>query len=328
MGMRNTLAPSILSGVVCICVSQEILAQTITQPTLPNHGFSFVYSTIDYQPSGFDWSNVSAFQNFNVEFVPADSTGYSDVFLNADFAQQYSSQTGVVTSTFYEYNSDYFGFWGGVDGASGTQVVHPQAVTYLPYPFAEGDVHEDQMSFDFMAGGLVNTRSFQINMEGVEGGTLLLPNGLSFDNTLRVATRTLTTDSTSTTVSILLIEGFQYWTQDMPLPVAQTYKYTQIIGGDSTMFPGGGEFVAGVTVGFDLPTAIAFSAFPSPASHTLKVSGPAGSWVRVVDARGRTVNRRRLRSDQESWDVSVWPVGMYFLNIEGTSVTRRVLVTH
>lgn len=326
--MRSAHAQIFLVLVAGVSFTQEILAQTITQPTLPNHGFSFVYGAINYQPSGFDWSNVSASQNFNLELVPADNTGYSDVFLNADFAQQYSSQTGVVNSTFYEYNPDYFGYWGNVDEVSGTQVVNPQAVIYLPYPFAEGDVHEDQMSFDFMAGGLVNTRSFQINMEGVEGGTLLLPNGLSFDNTLRVATRTSATDSTSTTVSTLLIEGFQYWTQDMPLPVAQTYKYTQIIGGDSMMFLGGGDFVAGVTVGFDLPNTIAFSAFPSPASHTLNVTGPAGSWVRAVDVQGRTVHRRQLRSDQESWDVSGWPVGMHFLNIEGTSVARRVLITH
>ena len=50
----------------------------------------------------------------------------------------------------------------------------------------------------------------------------------------------------------------------------------------------------------------------------------------------RTVSRPpvfiALRSDQESWDVSGWPVGMHFLNIEGTSDLHlhchpRVLVT-
>ena len=50
--MRNTLAPVLLSGVVLIFLTQEILAQTITQPTLPTHGFSFVYGVIGTQPSG------------------------------------------------------------------------------------------------------------------------------------------------------------------------------------------------------------------------------------------------------------------------------------
>ena len=326
--MSNTLSPIILSGVVLTFLTQEILAQTITQPTLPTHGFSFNYGVIGTQPEGFDWSNVFALQNISFDFVPADSTDFSDVFPNADFALQVPAQMGGVNASFYEYNPDYFGFWGGVDGATGLQVVHPEAVVYLPYPFAQGDVHEDQLTFEFTGGGVVTTRSFQINMEGVEGGSLLLPNGLSFDNTLRVATRTLTTDSNAITVSTLLTEGFQYWTQDMPLPVAQTYTYTEIMGGDSTFLFAGGEFLAGAIVGFDLPNAIAFEAFPSPASHTLNVSGPAGSWVRVLDVQGRVVHRCQLRSGQESWDVSGWPVGMHFLHIEGTSVTRRVLVTH
>ena len=54
--MRNTYAPIILSGVVLTCLTQEILAQTITQPTLPDHGFAFVYGVTNSQPEGFDWS--------------------------------------------------------------------------------------------------------------------------------------------------------------------------------------------------------------------------------------------------------------------------------
>ena len=326
--MRNAHAQIFLILVAGVSFTQEILAQTITQPSLPDHGFTFVYGVTNTQLEGFDWSMALALQNVNFEFVPADSTDFSEVFPNADFAQQVPAQTGGVNSSFYEYNPDYFGFWGGVDGATGIQVVHPEAVKYLPYPFSVGDVHADQLTFEFIGGGLVNTRTFEINMEGVAAGNLQLPNGWSFDNTLHVATRTLTTDSNATNVSTLLTEGFQYWTQYFPLPVAQTYTYTQIMGGDSTILFAGGEFLAGATAGFDLPNAIAFDAFPSPASHTLNVTGPAGSWVRAVDVQGRTVHRRQLRSDQESWDVSGWPVGMHFLNIEGTSVTRRVLVTY
>ena len=326
--MRNTHAQILLGLVAGMSLAQETLAQTITQPSLPDHGFAFVYGVTNTQPEGFDWSMALALQNVTFEFVPADSTDFSEIFPNADFAQQVPAQTGGVNSSYYEYNPNYFGFWGGVDGASGIQVVHPEAVEYLPYPFSEGDVHADQLTFEFIGGGLVNTRTFEINMEGVGAGTLQLPNGLSFDNTLRVATRTLTTDSNATTVSTLLTEGFQYWTQDMPLPVAQTYIYTQIAGGDSTVLFAGGEFLIDAAVGFELPNIVPFNAFPSPASHTVNVSGSAGSWLRVVDVKGRTLLRRQMQSDQESWDVSGWPVGMHFLHVEGTSVTRRVLVTH
>ena len=302
--------------------------QAITQPNLPDHGFSFTYAVTTMQPEGFDWSTAFAIQNVDFEFVPADSTAYADTFASADFAQQVPVQTGGLNLSFYEYNPDYFGFWGGVDGASGIEVVHPEAVKYLPYPFAAGDVHEDQLTFEFASGGMVNSRDFSINQEGMEFGTLQLSSGLSFNNTLRVATRTLTTDSNATSVSTLLTEGFQYWSQDMPLPVAQTYTYTQIVGTDSTVLFAAAEFVTDATTGFNLPNDVAFNAFPSPASHSLNVSGPTGSWVRVVDLQGRTLHRRQLQSDLEAWDVSEWPVGMHFLHIEGTSVTQRVLVVH
>lgn len=302
--------------------------QAITQPDLPNHGFSFTYAVTSVQPEGFDWSTTFALQTVGLEFVLADSTAYADTFASADFAQQVASPTGGLNLSFYEYNSDYFGFWGGVDGASGTEVVHPEAVKYLPYPFAAGDVHEDQLAFEFANGGMVNFRDFSINQEGMEFGTLQLPSDLSFDNTLRVATRTLTTDSNATSASTLLTEGFQYWTQDMPLPVAQTYTYTQITGIDSVVVFEGAEFLVAATTGFNLPNDVAFNAFPSPASHTLNVSGPTGSWVRVVDVQGRTLHRSQLQSDLEAWDVSEWPVGLHFLHIEGTSITRRVLVVH
>jgi hypothetical protein len=303
-------------------------SQTITQPDLPDHGFSFVYGVTSVQPEGFDWSTAFVLQNVDFEFVPADSTAYADTFASADFAQQVPAQTGGLNLSFYEYNLDYFGFWGGVDGASGTEVVHLEALKYLPYPFAVGDVHEDQVAFEFTNGGMVNSRDFSINQEGMELGTLQLPSGLSFDNTLRVATRTLITDSNATSVTTLLTEGFQYWTQDMPLPVAQTYTYTQITGVDSLVVFEGAEFVVDATTGFDLTRDVAFNVFPSPASHILNVSGPTGSWVRVADVQGRTLHRSQLQSNQEVWDVSKWPVGMHFLLIEGTTVTRRVLVVH
>ncbi|MEC7694154.1 MAG: T9SS type A sorting domain-containing protein, partial [Bacteroidota bacterium] len=69
-------------------------------------------------------------------------------------------------------------------------------------------------------------------------------------------------------------------------------------------------------------------AFPSPARHTLNVVAKAGSWVRVLNLQGQTVERRQLSSDREAWDVSTWPAGLHFLQVEGSRTTRRVLITH
>ena len=45
-------------------------------------------------------------------------------------------------------------------------------------------------------------------------------------------------------------------------------------------------------------------------------------------ARRRLVERRQLSSDREAWDVSTWPAGLHFLQVEGSRTTRRVLITH
>ena len=300
----------------------------LTQPDLPDHGFSFVYGVTSLQPEGFDWSLASSIQNVNFDFVPADSTAYADQFSQADFSQQTPGQTGGINEAFYEYNPDYFGFWGGVDGASGIQIVLPEVVEYLPYPMEVGDAHQDTLVFDFTVSGLAYVRDYSVDMEATDVGTLMLPGGQMLENTMRIEAKVAVIDSSVTESATLLTEGSQYWSPDMPLPVAQTYTYTQIVDGDSSVIFSGAEFLIDATAGFDLPLAISLEAFPSPAKQSLNVVAKAGSWVRVLNLQGQTVERRQLTSDREIWDVSTWPAGFHFLQVEGSRTTRRVLITH
>ena len=299
-----------------------------TQPNLPDHGFSFVYGVTNVQPEGFDWSAAPSIQNVNFDFVPADSTAYADLFPDADFSQQTPGQTGGINQAFFEYNTDYFGFWGGVDGALGAQVVHPEVVEYLPYPMEVGDVHQDSLVFDFMVSGLAYVRDYSVNMEAVEVGTLTLPGGQVFENTMRIQANVAVFDSSVASSGGILTEGDQYWAPDMPLAVAQTYTYTQVIDGDSSVIFSGAEFLVDAAAGLDLPLAASLEAYPSPAKHTLNVVAKAGSWVCVHNLQGQTVERRQLTSDRETWDVSTWPAGLHFLQVEGARTTRRVLITH
>jgi len=321
--MKSMRFPAVLGALFAVATAAH--AQ-LTSPNLPDHGFSFVYGVTNVQPEGFDWSTACSIQNVTLDFVPADSTAHADAFSQADFAQQVPGQTGAINEAFYEYNPEYFGYWGGVDGATGTQVVHPEAVKYLPYPMAVGDVHQDSLEFEFMAAGLAYVRDYSVDMEALDEGTLTLPNGQTFGNTMRIHAKVTVADSSVAGSATLLTEGLQYWTQDMPLPVAQTYTYTQIADGDSTVLFVGAEFLVDATAGFKFPQTALLEAFPSPATHALNVVAKAGSWVRVVDLHGQTLHRRQLEADRETWDVSSWPAGMHFLHVEGSRTTRRVLI--
>ena len=328
LAVMNRLVTKLALGAMLTATVWSVEAQVLTQPDLPDHGFTFTYGVTNVQPDGFDWSTAFSIQNVNFDFVPADSTAYAEAFPQADFSQQVPGQMGGTNESFYEYHPEYFGFWGGVDGASGIQIVHPEAVKYLPYPMAVGDVHEDSLSFEFMAGGLAYERNFSVDMEALDAGTLVLPNGQMLENTLRIQARVSVFDSSLAANGGLITEGVQYWAQDMPLPVAQTYTYTQIVDGDSSVVFVGAEFLVDATAGFEVPFAAALEAFPSPTNHTLNVRAEAGSWVRVVDLNGHLVERRQLTFGMETWDVSAWPAGVHFLHVEGSSTTRRVLIAH
>lgn len=326
--MKHRFFHAVLGMSLAATAAMSAKAQTLTQPNLPDYGFAFTYGVTNLQPEGFDWTAAFSIQSVNFDFVPADSTAFADEFPMADFSQQVAGQGGGVNESFYEYNPAFFGFWGGVDGAMGTQVVHPEPIHYLPYPMAVGDVHHDTLAFEFMASGLPISRAFSVEMEALEAGTLLLPNGQSFDNTMQIQAKVLVLDSSMAGNGGLLTEGVQYWTQDMPLPVAQTYTYTQILDGDSTVLFVGAEFMLDATAGFSQLQAVSLDAFPSPANRSLNVVAEAGAWVRVLNTRGQTVEFRQLAADRELWDVSAWSAGIHFLQIEGSPTTRRVLITH
>ena len=309
-------------------VSLSALSQSITQPNLPDHGFTFTYGVTTSQPSGFDWSAATSIQNVEFAFVPADSSAYGDGFPEADFSQQVVAATGGLTEQFFAYNEEGMDYWGFVDGAAGLQVTHPEAIRFVPYPLAAGDIHSDSLEFEFMASGLNVFRRQILEQEVLESGTLTLPNELSFEGALRADARQSVYDSTVTGATEILIVGEMYWVQDMPLPVAQTYDYYQIVAEDTTLVFSGAEYVVDAVTGLELPTQASLEAFPSPAKSQLTVEAQAGDWIRVTDIHGRVMDRRQLRANRETWDVSSWPTGMAFLTIEGTRTTRKIVVTH
>ena len=324
--MKPTISGVSLALLMAWMEAPASLAQTIDQPALPDHGFTFTYGVTNVQPEGFDWSAAFSVQNVNFDFIPTDSTAYADIFSLSDFGQQVPAQTGGVNLSYYAYTESSMEFWGGVD-ATGVQVVHPEPLHFFPYPFSVGEMHLDSLSFSFSASGLSVSRDMRIELEALASGTMLLPGEISFENTLQVAHTQFVEDSTVVSTGAILIEGIGYWAQDMPLPIAQTYTYTQIVDGDSTVLFVGAEFLVDVVAGQNPRGTAVLSAFPSPAQHTLTVIGQAGDWIQVLDVQGRIVERRQLQSARESWDVTGWPTGVNFLNIEGSATTRRVLIT-
>ncbi|HET9501926.1 MAG TPA: hypothetical protein VFO93_00190 [Hymenobacter sp.] len=66
------------------------------------------------------------------------------------------------------------------------------------------------------------------------------------------------------------------------------------------------------------------TAYPTLATHTLHVSGPAGAHLRILDQQGKQVQAADIvASQQQQLDVSGLPGGVYFLRDASTGLSAR-----
>ena len=299
-------------------------AQTLQAPDLHPQGYTFTYGVSNQQPEGWDWTNAFSLQDVALEFLPADSTAYADGFSNADFAQVSNIQGPQYA--YYSFDADGMGFWGGVD-PSGTQVVHPEEIVTLPFPFAVGEVHQDSLSFVFEAGEDQVHRDIHLTSVAAEWGALLLPGELAFNDVMRVETEQLIYDSTATLDAGLLLVTTAFWAQDMPLPVAQSYTYSEVAGGDTSVVFVGSEFLLETTMSLDTaPLAKRMRVFPNPANDRVQMEGEPGQPWEVRNASGRVVAQGQFNDVVQGLDVSRWEAGVYFATSE--SQTLRLVVVH
>jgi len=299
------------------------IAQTLQAPDLHPQGYTFTYGVSNQQPSGWDWTNVFSLQDVALEFLPTDSTAYADGFASADFAQVTNIQGAQYA--YYSYDAEGMGFWGGVD-ATGIQVIHPHEIVTMPFPFTVGDVHQDSLSFVFDAAGDQVHRDIHLTSVATEWGALLLPGELAFNDVMRVETEQWIYDSTATMDAGLLLVTTAFWAQDMPLPVAQSYTYSEVAGGDTSVLFVGSEFMLETTMALEMePLVQQLHAFPNPAHDRVQLEGePSQPWE-VRDASGKVVAQGQFNDWVQALDVSRWQAGVYFAT-SGNQTTRLVVV--
>ena len=299
-------------------------AQTLQSPDLHPQGYTFTYGVSNKQPEGWDWTNAFSLQDVALEFLPTDSTAYADGFSNADFAQVSNIQGPQYA--YYSFDADGMGFWGGVD-PSGIQVVHPEEIVTLPFPFTVGDVHQDSLSFVFEAGADQVHRDIHLTSVAAEWGALLLPGELAFNDVMRVESEQFIADSTATLEAGLLLVTVAFWAQDMPLPVAQSYTYSEVVGGDTSVLFVGSEFMLETTMSLDTaPLAKRMRVFPNPANDRVQMEGAPGQPWEVTNSSGRVVAQGQFNDVAQCLDVSRWEASVYFVTSENQ--TLRLVVVH
>ena len=319
--MNPTMRTLLMSAMVFPAAST---AQTLQAPDLHPQGYTFTYGVSNQQPSGWDWTNVFSLQDVALEFLPTDSTAYADGFASADFAQVTNIQGAQYA--YYSFDAEGMGFWGGVD-ATGIQVIHPEEIVTMPFPFTVGDVHQDSLSFVFDAAGDQVHRDIHLTSVAAEWGSLLLPGELAFNDVMRVETEQLIDDSASTMEAGLLLVTTAFWAQDMPLPVAQSYTYSEVAGGDTSVLFVGSEFMLETTMSLEMePLVQQLHAFPNPAHDRVQMEGEPGQPWEVRNASGQVVAQGQFNDVIQGLDVSRWEAGVYFAT--SGNQTLRLVVLH
>ena len=306
------------------CMVQVLLHGQLTAPEL-TQGYALTYGVANTQPQGWDWGGQMSLQNVAIDVVPIDSTAYAPLFPNASFAQV-NSVNDPPTYSMYDFSNGGFDFWGVFD--ANAFIPFTEALTLVPFPFFVNETHQDSISVLFTLQGVQIHRKQKIVSEALEWDTLWLPGDLVLPEVLKINWGLTVRDSTSTSDATLIVDGDAYWAQDLPLPVAQTYTYTEVVDGDSNIVYVGSEFLldAVANVSERLLPAVALTCYPNPANDIVSIATEPGTWVEARDASGRQVNRFQQLSEVEELDIAAWPVGLYFVSNGFT--TQRVMVLH
>jgi hypothetical protein len=317
---------------VCVCALTVLSAeaQTLNAPDLPV-GFSLQYGASAVDPGAeagqdttWDWSALPVAQVVALEFARRDSTVFGSMFPNATHAQIVQGQTATNYS-YLGYDDVAMTYHGFIEGPTTLNYSEPQIM--MPYPFSDGDVHTSAVDFQWSTGGIFVQRYDSLSMKVNGYGTLLDPFEGSFE-VVRIEMHRAIRDSAVTGDGWILVDGVGFWQDGMPLPVAQTYTYHQVLEGDTTFLFSGAECLVDVVVGMEdesLSTlAPSLEMYPNPASDVLFVNGPVGAPVEVWNAAGEQVFTQVLEGSQSSVDVSGWPAGMYVVRL-GQQVRRLVV---
>jgi hypothetical protein len=329
MHTTSTLWMTLTVGVFALIASTS-QAQTLNAPELPV-GFSLQYGASSVMPGAeagqettWDWSALPVVQVVALEFARRDSTVFGSMFPNATHAQIVQGQTGANYS-YLGYDDVAMTYHGFIEGPTTLNYGDPQIM--MPYPFSDGDEHTSAVEFQWSTGGIFVQRYDSLSMKANGYGTLLDPYEGSYE-VLRIEMHRAIRDSAITGDGWILVDGVGFWQDGMPLPVAQTYTYHQVLEGDTTFLFSGAECLVDVVVGLEdesVSTSAPFlEMYPNPASDVLFMNGPAGAPVVVWNAAGEKVITRILDGSQASVDVSGWPAGMYVVRL-GREVRRLIV---
>ncbi|GAB4281319.1 MAG: hypothetical protein Kow0068_05770 [Marinilabiliales bacterium] len=332
--MKTKLFTFLMILAVTLSYSQLV---TITETNqIPQIGDTIHY--IDLNTFGFDaagtgavtdklWdfsSLMDAGTTVDFWYVDASTTPQASNYPNANIARENSQEAGYF---YYECTgSDWFR-WGWYAGATNFGIYNTGANEFH-FPITAGNNYNSSYEGTFAPFNLgedsVRIEQGQIIAEADMQGTLILPNGATLNNVLRIhlieSFHIVTYMFGTPAMDNVMEDDYYYWFHDSILQPVLVYGTTDLDGQQQSEVLRY-QPVNIVTGKYDNNFADNTLIYPNPTSGIVNISSDLYKTVEIFNIYGQKINAMKAKS---TLDLSFLTSGHYILILKGDADTRVI----
>ena len=319
--------------IMLLCIASSIKLST-AQPVLNKVdveykiGESIIFTNTNYVSEGSDGPN----QTWNLSSIISGSTNpYTCVNpTTTPSSSSFPTASVALSSTggfgYYNISSTAFQIL-GLSG-NGTLISYNNPEDFLRFPCEYGDSYTDTWSTTFVSGGGTYYRTGTSTVEVDGYGTLLLPGGKTYQNTLRVRVEQVFKDSVVLQGNSVIIPystvGYYWYKSGVPGQLAVL---------TSSVFNGSlqesGKYLSSfITDLEDVDIADKISLSPNPFQNGLMLKGIDGAQIEIFDVSGKSVYKNDWVTENSVFQIDNLSNGIYLIkltNKESVSITRKLV---
>lgn len=315
-----------------ILTTGALSAQTLTQA---NHSYTVgvVYSTIPCNTVGITPGSTGAGSTWNFSSVTTVPTGSINYVSSVNTNTAYASADIVVdggtnNKSYYKSTSTDMKYYGGDVSVNGTNVtlVYSSPAVYATYPMSLSTTNTGAISGSGVVMGNAATFSGNCSINADATGTITLPSGLSYTNTIRVVTSQTIVTSPLPFVGAATINMVNYDFYDP----STTYTASLFSIQTSTLSSGAGTstqtFVTTIkdnntSIKNNSTEEITVSVFPNPSVSSVNFETKHTDAFQVImfDLTGKQIASEIMVNGKANADVSTLSNGTYLYTITDAS---------
>jgi hypothetical protein len=314
-----------------------VLGLAATAQTLNQGNHSFIvgdaYTTIACGTVGIAPGSAGTNQTWNFSTATTNTASTVSYLASANTNTSYPSADiylngGANNSFYYKSTSTDMKYYGGAMSVNGTNVnlVYTLPAVYATYPMNYNTTANSSISGNVVILGNTATFTGQCNFLADATGTITLPSGMTYSNTIRVlTTQTITTSPLPFVgVATINLQNYDYYDPSTAL----TFKAPLFSISTSTLSSGAGTSVQtfvnvlkdnNVGIRENKATEIELSVFPNPASTFVNFSTSSTDAVKIVafDVTGKIVATETVEMGKAKMNTSNLTSGVYVYSVLG-----------